>query len=80
MNQPTVANITTPNRDTLGVNLIPSIVVIGESLSPRQLAARKGHITRKIRRRFWERVKAFWARPRRWRVGRVVIMITPKRP
>ena len=67
--------IVAPNRDTLGTSVAPSIVVLGESLSPRQLAARKGHVTRRLRRRLWEKVKAFLARPRRWQVGRVVVLI-----
>ena len=82
MNQDTVANKATPTFifDTLDVNRIPSIVVVGESLSPRQLAARKGHVTRRLRRRLWEKVKAAWAKPRRWQVRRVVIVIKEVKP
>ncbi len=53
----------------------PSAGGLTLTLTPRQLAARKGHITRKLRRRLWQKVKAFWTRGRRWRVGRVVISI-----
>ncbi len=61
------------NQDADTTLRIPTLTLT--PLTPKQLASRKGWEPRKLRRRLWERVKAFWAKPRHLQVGRVTVTI-----